>query len=194
MVEAIDLTRFNPHPVTVDNLVRFDLYDPPLLAMDDELYLHALEGSEPDGELDMDWEEEVDPAWEGLLALKEYDDLRGYEEECLREITRECLVTNLVHIRCDYRNFLSRSKGRSRGRNRRPSAKPRRRFAPKEVELISTDYGRSYHEYHDGYGHGFDEVAQEIYGDTVAPDQLEAILLRDLRSLPRFRSSLTSIH
>ncbi|QQG43686.1 MAG: hypothetical protein HYW45_01555 [Candidatus Daviesbacteria bacterium] len=180
------LKRFDPKPQTASNLVRFDLYDPPLLSMDDESYLLALEGFEPEEGLNADFEEEIDPQWEEWYELGQ-ESMRRYEEECCQEVARENLVNNPVYKRCNLKEFLSRTKGKSRGRGRKRCTAPRRRRFSKEITLISTDRGKSYHQYKDGYKLKIDTVATEIYGNSVPAELAAPTLVAALRKLPQQR-------
>lgn len=107
-----------------------------------------------------------------------------YYKEIEREVIKESLESDPVAILCDYARFLSGSKGRSRGRNRSKSRKPIRRSETKLVELIG--YQRRFHLYIDGKG-PVDEIATEVLGCSVRPEDAERVFLEKIRRLPELK-------
>ena len=101
---------------------------------------------------------------------------RDYEASA-REEVREA---DPVLTSCDYVSFVSRTRGRSLGRNRKPREVPRRRVEGwTEVELLR--YQGRWRRVTDVKG-GLDKVATEVLGDTVPAEDAVSELLWRLRN------------
>lgn len=89
--------------------------------------------------------------------------MQEIRDKTLQQTSKEDPVVQV----CDYVAFLSESKGQGR-----------RRRVPREVELIG--YGGRFSEIKNGGGR-VDEIATEVLGDSVPPEDAERVFLERLR-------------
>ena len=104
------------------------------------------------------------------LTPEELEAIREWENVGSQEFERDQLITDPVAKDCILVEFISRSKGRNRKRSHW-----------KEIRLLG--YGGRFHDISRNGRGPTDEIATEVLGNTVAPDEAEREFFKRLGKL-----------